>query len=1026
MSNAGTIADTGQYGVYLDDGTTKVGELDEEFIFETRVGDVFLLGSRVWRVLNIHDDRIIVGDASGLVPRMPFWNGDLPWRPYELGERIGRFRHTVAEKIQVLKANGDGQPALDELNAWLQHEYALDENSSQNLIAYVSGQLDAVGVISSDTTIVLEAFHDAVGEPRLVIHSPYGGRVNGAWAIALSDALRERLGVEVATEVNDDGILFHFPRTIGELPLDVIQQLTPSDARERILHELPGTEMFGAHFRMNAARALLLPRAHGTKRTPFWLQRLKAKGLLAMVRQFQDFPIVVETYRDCLRDVLDMPHLELILGRIQSGEIHVVPIETIVPSPVAAGLLQKFNKDFLYQWDAPQAERQLQALSLRRDLIEDILQGVELRDLLKPAAILDVAGRLQHTAVGYQARTMEELALFLLELGDLTSEEIHERVTDPNQADAWLGHLAEQKRIVQLSVTAGQGIESRWVLANQAAEYQPPMQLALLRMLRTHGPLTAQAILNRYAFDPGWLNETLLRQMTAREVVKGHFTHNSEQDEYVDKQVLEQIHRRTITLLRKEIQPVNLYAYSAFMSHWQHVHPLERLGGQDGMRQVLQQLRGLALPGMVWERDCLPIRLADYHPAELEALCQQGEVVWVGSGKDPRRGRLRFVLRGEGRLFLDEPTPHDIEAETLGEAARAVYEYLKSEGASFYSDIQAGLSLAPDAMQDALVELVMAGLATNDTLEALHAVFATRADEHLLEPDHPNQARSALESELAHRMIRRPIGSPPHTTSGRLMRPSRELMRQAQQRVNERVRGAGSTRLPQAPRRSTLASGRWSLVHRMAVLGPVQTADERAERTAQALLERYGIVTRECLEAEQVTVDWSALYQVLQRLEMRGEVRRGLFVAGLPGVQFAVPEAVEKLRSLSDMNDETMIVLNASDPANLFGGELSKGPQTVNGQPLTFARVPSTHVVLWQGKPVLVAEDNGERVTTLAGAGADILQRAMKAYVGRAGAQRRTLVSEWNGKAALGSAAQALLQPLGFSRTPSGLERWSD
>ena len=1020
MSNAGTITDTGQYGVYLDDGQTKVGELDEEFIFETRVGDVFLLGSRVWRVVDITNDRVIVGDASGSVPRMPFWNGDLPWRPYELGVRIGQFRREIAEKIQTLKANAEGPQVWDELSAWLQREYMLDENSARNLIAYVSGQLEAIGVMSSDTSIVIESFTDQVGEPRMVIHSPYGGRINGAWAMALSDAIRERMGVDVATEVNDDGILFHFPRTGRDVPLDVIQQLTPADARERILHQLPTTELFGAHFRMNAARALLLPRAHGAKRTPFWLQRLKARGLLAMVREFKDFPIVVETYRDCLRDVLDLPHLEQLLGRIQTGEVRLIPIETLVPSPVAAGLLHNFISEALYQWDAPKAERQLQALSLRRDLIEDVLKGVELRDLLKPEAIQDVTARLQHTAEGYRARTVEELALFLQELGDLSNEEIGMRVSEPEHAGEWAAQLAEQNRIVQISVPAGQGSVLRWVSVNHVVECKTPGQMVLLRMLRTNGPLTREMLLARYAFKPEWLDETLLHLVTAREVVKGRFTQGGASDEFIDKQNLEQIHRRTITLLRKEIQPVSLYAYSAFMARWQHVHPLERLAGQDGLRQVLGQLRGLALPGQVWERDCFPARMADYRSSDLDALFQKGECVWVGNGKDPRRGRLRFILRGEGRLFLDEPASPDAQAEPMSDAAQAVYDYLKQEGASFYSDIQAGLRQNAEVLQTALVELVMTGLATNDTLEALHAVFATRAEDRAPEPDRPHPARSALEDDLAQRLNKSGRSNMP---SGRSVRPSREQMRQAQQRVNERLHG---TEPVQPARRVTLATGRWSLVRRAAVLGPALSTDERADHVARALLNRYGIVTRECLAGEEGTVDWSALYQVLQRMEMRGEVRRGLFVDGLPGVQFALPEAVEKLRSLDGITEDIFIVLSAADPVNLFGAEMPNGPTGADGQPLTYARVPSTHCVFWQGKPVLVAEDNGERVTTLADCGADVVQRAMRAYLNRPGSPHRVVISIWNGRPALGSAAQALLQPLGFSRTPTGLERWED
>jgi ATP-dependent Lhr-like helicase len=653
-------------------------------------------------------------------------------------------------------------------------------------------------------------------------------------------------------------------------------------------------------------------------------------------------------------------------------------------------------------------------------LIEDVLKGVELRDLLKPEAIQDVTARLQHTAEGYKARTAEELALFLQELGDLSAEEISTHVTLPEKAGEWVDQLAGQGRIVELNIPAGQGSAARWVPLNRVAECKAPGQMVLLRMLRTNGPLTHDAMLARYAFKPDWLDETLLHLVTAREVVKGRFTLGGVSDEYIDKQNLEQIHRRTITLLRKEIQPVSLYAYSAFMARWQHVHPMDHLSGQDGLRQVLDQLRGLALPGQVWERDCFPARMVDYHSSDLNSLFQQGECVWVGNGKDPRRVRMRFILRGEGRLFLEEPTPHDALRESMGSAAQAVYDYLKQEGASFYNDIQSGLRLNAEVLQTALVDLVMAGMATNDTVEALHAVFSVRTEDLAPEPDHPRPTRSALEDDLAQRLNR-----PGHAklSTGHTARPSREKMRMAQQRVNERMRGAEPM---QHTQRVTLATGRWSLVHRAAVLGPALSADERAERVAHALLNRYGIVTRECLAGEDGTTDWSALYQVLQRMEMRGEVRRGLFVDGFPGVQFALPEAVEKLRSLSGITDEVLIVLSAADPVNLFGTEMPHGPIASDGQPLIYARVPSTHCVFWQGKPILVAEDNGERMTTLESCESDLVQRAVRAYLNRPGATHRVLISTWNGRPALGSAAQALLQPLGFSRTPAGLERWQD
>ncbi|MEW5719643.1 MAG: helicase-related protein, partial [Chloroflexota bacterium] len=630
MMNAGTIADAGAFGVYLPDGRTKIGELEEEFVFETKVGDAFLLGSHTWRVRDIGDDRLIVEDAAGATPRMPFWNGDYPYRPYELGARIGKFRREVAEKIEGTKGT---EGNAREILAWLQREYVLDENSARNLIAHVQHQLDAVGVMSSDATIVVETFQDAIGEPRMVIHSPFGGRVNAAWALAIASTIRERFGVEPETQTNDDGMIFRFPRST-EPPVDLVTQLTPDDARERILRELPNSAVFGAHFRMNAARALLLPKARGAKRTPFWLQRLKAKDLLATVRQFKDFPIVAETYRDCLRDVFDLPHLEEILTKIQRGEIRVVPIETIAPSPVASGLLFNFISVYMYEWDAPKAERQMQTLSLSREMLDDVMRDSALRDLLKPEAIAEVEHRAQHDAPGFQARSAEELALILDELGDLTMDEIIAR--GAGDARAWLAQLAAENRVVEIAIATRHSAETRWVSAERAPEYQSLArnEMIVRRLLAHSGILTRNAILNRYAFDETWLDETLAKLSASRDVIpiSNLQPFDSAQgaspiSEFIDRRNLEQIHRRTLSLLRKEIQPVPLFQYADFLTRWQHLAP--RLAGDDALPRALEQLRGVALPLAVWERDVLPTRVADFEPSDLDELCQRGELIWV-------------------------------------------------------------------------------------------------------------------------------------------------------------------------------------------------------------------------------------------------------------------------------------------------------------------------------------------------------------------------------------------------------------
>jgi ATP-dependent Lhr-like helicase len=802
---------------------------------------------------------------------------------------------------------------------------------------------------------------------------------------------------------------------------------------------------------MNAGRALLLPRAHGHRRTPFWLQRLKAKDLLAVVRKFKDFPIIAETYRDCLRDVFDLPHLEEVLEAIQQGSIRVTAIETAVPSPVAADLLFGFMAQYLYEWDAPKAERQLQTLAVRRDLLEDLLgSGVELSELLRPEAVSEVVAQSRHTASGYQARSVEELAVFLDELGDLTEAEIGAVCVGPPegadtgagsagnpQAAAWLRQLAGTGRVVRIVVPTAGGLEERWLAGELAGEYVPERTEAgaaarsaadspwsnpeaiLRRYLRSAGSITRQTILRRYAFPEEWLDDALARLVAARVILKGHFTPEGAAiacpppcEEYCDPALLEKIHRRSLGLLRKEVQPVSLRRYADFLMQWQHLRKNEQLLGQDGLRTVMQQLRGVAVPGATWERDVLPQRLAGYDPEDLNDLCQSGELVWAGLGRDPRRARFRFLPRGEGALFLEEP-----DESELSENARLVYEQLKSEGASFTTDLAVGTGLKPPALEAALVELVMCGLATNDTLGAMRYLAesgrkpgapepASRAPDGSLEA--ARRPLSALEAELAARL---PPSRP--LSAGR----SRGAQwRGAKRRVAQRLRVDSAA--------NDLAAGRWSLVHRTGVLGRPLSPEERAGKLARILLERHGVVTRDAVEREELGADWPLLYAHLQRMEMRGEVRRGYFVAGLPGAQFALPDAVEKLRAsgLVGSNGPGLVVLNATDPANLYGSMEPAPPAGDAG--LRFARLPSTHVVLSNGKPVLLAEDSGERLTAIVEDGSELVKQALSAYLERPHAPRHLVVSQWKGGPVLGGPGEALLQELGFYRSPAGMEWW--
>ena len=1050
LRNGGTIADRGTFGAYLPDGRTRLGELDEEFVFETRPGDVFTLGSHVWRVLEITDDRVIVGDAAGEIPRMPFWRGDYPWRPYALGRRVGEFRRELAARVAAVRAGlaspseesdpleeGDWLEPYAGVVAWLQRECALDRAAARNLIAYVRHQLDAIGAVSSDRTIIVESFADALGEPRILIHSSFGGQVNGPWGLALASALRERSQVEVELQTGDDGILIRFPGADQPPPFDLARALTPAEARERILRDLPDSAVFGAQFRQNAARALLLPGAKG-RRTPFWLQRLKAKDLLAAVRQFEDFPIVAETYRDCLRDVMDLEGLEEVLASIQEGRIEVVVKETITPSPVAASLLNQFIAIYMYEKDTPKAEQRLQRLAVSRELLADLLGDPELARLLRPEAIAEVAARAQRVDDTTRARSRDELILLLEKMGDLTTSEVAARA-QPGW-EQWLADLAAQGRILEIDIPAGASFERRWIAAEAYPRYRdafalparppapipapllaeqwPPDQarLRILNdLLRHSGPLTREQIVARYDFPDTWLDAALADLAARREVAAGRFAGvgiPAAPIQYLHTDTLAQIHRRTLSLLRREVQPVSLFAFADFLARWQHLHPTTRLAGRDGLVRILQQLRAAPIVGAIWEQDLLPLRLTRYLPADLDALCQSGELVWVASGAaDPRRARVRFFFRGEGGLFLPEaPT----EPDDLDELARQALAFLREEGACFAADLQEALQCDAAQVERALVALAMAGLVTNDSLQALRALLARgQADSA------PRQPLSALEADLAAWRAQRRAA---------LARPRGAALREAKRRVVRRLEEQAA---PAA------WAGRWSPVHRLRVMGKPATPEERTERQARQLLARWGVVTRDLVQAEGAGWEWDALYACLQLLEMRGEVRRGYFVSGLAGAQFALPEAVEQLRALraptAEQEMESVpVVMNACDPANLFGSErldVSTGEDAaeLRSGVGSFARLPSMHIVLWHGQPTLLALGEGRSLRADPQAPAAVVRRCLEELLnhlatrGEAAWGRRVYVEQWDGEPVLGSRGQALLEEIGFYRDPPGM-----
>jgi ATP-dependent helicase Lhr and Lhr-like helicase len=959
---AGAITDKGQYAVYMADGKTRLGELDEEFVFETTVGNVFLLGSQTWRVTGIDNDRVLVSEAPGEAPRMPFWRGDEPWRAYALGERIGRFRRAVIERI-------DDPDLID----WLMREYVCDRPSAENIERYVRKQLAALGVMSTDRQVLVEAFTDPTGVQYWAIHSPFGGRVNGAWSLALAGLLREKLNAPVETHVDDDGILIRLT-TVGNVFDPALVRINPEEARERILRELPDSALFGARFRMNAQRALLLPGARAGKRTPFWLQRLKARDLLAAVKQFDDFPIVAETLRECLIDALDLPHLSTVLDGLRSGHIAFTQVASHAPSPLAAGLLHRFSLQYVYEWDQGKPIGASRALPLRREVLTELIGqgGAVLAGLLRDEA------RAELDAPTHPIGSAAALAQWLFEQGDLRLDDIAARAGQ--DAPVWIASLRDTGQLIERDIAGTAAI----IHTERAAEYADLAfsEPVLRRWLSHTGPRTVAQIQRRYGFDPRWLIETLDRLVASGELARGRFTAGLDEDEVCDWANLERIHRRSLALQRGESRALPVQAFTHFLTRWTAAHPdTQRIGG-DGLRATLNQLNGVVAGVDTWQNDLLPVRVSGYSTADLNAQFSRGDLIWVCDGR-----RARWVTRGTAGLFIaresSQPEPDGLPGEVLAS--------LKQEGALRLDDLAESLGVPRAALIDALVGLALAGWVSCDSLPGLNAVLA-----HRVAP--AERTVSALEADLAARLGGR--GGPSFG-----QRPLRSEMRAARQRVSTRLNS-------DVPVDHWREPWRWMPVHSARMLGKSLSADAHAEAVAATLLQRYGVVTFDLLERESLALRWAELYPVLNRLEMRGQLRRGYFVSGLAGIQFALPDALDLLNaSADDLNvDQRVSVLSAVDPA-------------LSTLVLDQARLPGTHVGLWRGLPVFVSEDRATRINIASDTPDEIVSRALAALFANPGLRRNVLVERWNDADALGGPAETWLRPFGFERTPRGLRR---
>jgi ATP-dependent helicase Lhr and Lhr-like helicase len=961
VTNAGTIPDRGLFSVTLPDGR-RVGELDEEMVYEARPGQTFLLGATTWRIEEVGRDRVIVTPAPGLPGAIPFWKGDGVGRPRELGEAIGAFaRWAVGQDSETL-----------------QREYDLDRRAANNLVEFLAEQEQATRVVPSDRTIVVERFRDEIGDWRLCVLSPFGGRVHAAWSLALSARIRDELGLESDAIYSDDGIIVHLPDAEEPPGADLVM-LEPDEIEDLVVAELGGSALFGARFRENAGRALLIPRARPGKRTPLWQQRLKSQSLLEVAKQYGEFPIVLETYRECLRDVLDVPGLVALLSALARREISLIEVETATASPFASSLLFDYVATYMYEGDTPNAERRAAALSLDRDLLRELLGQEELRDLIDPGALEEVEADLQCLSGQTKATSRDGMLDVLRRVGDLTLEELRTRVLKGLAPERMLEELAGERRVARVRVKG----EERWIDAADAGLYRdalgvaPPGGLpaafledvpdALLRLVRrfaaTHGPFTTAEFSARYGIDASAPLRALERDGV---LVRGELRPGGCTREWCDPEVLRRLRRASLAVLRKEIEPAEQRELARFLPAWQGVDRHSPSGaGVDRLREVLVPLQGLALPADAWERDVLPRRVGAYSPVWMDQLCASGEVVWIGAGPLGRNsGRVALYFRDDLALLGAPPYRGEPPSGEQHEAIRARL----AAGACFFADLLIDVSLSPEEIQEALWDLAWAGLVTNDAFAPLRAPRLT------------------------------------------LARAQREHTRRA---TAQRGRfGAGSRRGGAAAQ----VQGRWSLT------APLLRAevDPAARRRAlsELLLERYGIVTREQVLAEGIVGGFSSIYSELSQLETLGIARRGYFLEGLGGAQFALPGAVERLRSRHD-DEARPLVLATVDPAQPYGAALP-WPKLEGRRP---ARTAGAYVVLVGGEPILYLERGGRALQTLVERDDARLEAALAALVEkvRAGAIKRLALEKVDGEAAMGSSLAQALIALGFQEGPRRL-----
>ena len=910
--NAGTIPDRGLYGVFLahtEGKSVRVGELDEEMVFESHPNETFILGASTWRIEDITHDRVLVVPAPGEPGKMPFWKGDGPGRPLEFGRRIG----ALVRELRALPKPA----ALTRLVA----EHDLDPGAAENLLQFLADQEAATGQVPDDRTIVVERTRDELGDWRVCVLTPFGSRIHIPWAMAISARIRAAGGPEVETLWGDDGFVLRFPDT--DEPPDPDWILVESaEAMQMVVRQLGSTALFAGRFREAAGRALLLPRRRADQRSPLWQLRKRSYDLLSVASRYPSFPLLLEAYRECLRDVFDMPALIETLRAIEQRQLRVHVVETHKPSPFASSLLFSYVANFVYDGDAPLAERRAQALTIDQDQLRELLGEADLRELLDPDAIAEVEETAQCLVESHRAHSVDGIHDLLLRLGDLTREELSRRIAAPELL-AHVDRLLRARRLLELRIAG----ERRVIAVEDAARYRdalgiplpPGLPVSLIeavaqpvlelvrRYARTHGPFTLREVADRFALDATVVESALHQLSVDGRILEGGFRPGGLHREWCDAEILRQIRRKSLAKLRREVEPVEQHTLARFLTHWQGLVLPRRSSHAhlDVLLDAIENLQGAPVPASLLESAILPARVAGYESTGLDALVAAGEVAWAGI--DPigeRDGRIALFLADKLPLLAQQRPI----TEPLTEREEKIVAALESTGASFFDPLHQAVGGGyPGESIEALWSLVWRGLVTNDSLHALRA--------YTLRPDSSRPQR--------------------RTHTGVVFRSRRTTPPNAQ--------------------------GRWSLLPlRSHQGGDEPSATEGSHALALQLLNRYGILTREAVASENIPGGFSAVYDVLKALEESGRIRRGYFVAGLGATQFALPSAVDLLRQLRTeppAEKPEFVQLAASDPANPYGSvlrwpDLPVMDDDAESAPRVLTRAAYAEVILRNGQLV--------------------------------------------------------------------------